>query len=243
MQPGRLRIRKVCRYRKARYPSRSPHAKPRRSPGARVVRAAAVPAAVLALGAGGCLDCGVDDSRIVDTIGPSDAWRLARLTELEGCAVVRSAIEEAVREDTDPCAVPTLVERLLEDQPLAIVDADAGPIGSAEIDFLAPQDTIPASERCPARLRQAVGFEFMTSEEGDNEDVSGRTEGLTRTEREALAAIRTLGRDAIAVLDAEGFTYMMPSYGDPSPYRARAEEDLRQAVLELIAELRRDGML
>jgi hypothetical protein len=268
MHPGRLYIRKVRRYRKARYPSRSPYVKPSRSPGASVLRAAAAPAAALALGAGGCLDQGADDTPdatsgieggreagpesgsevrddawFVDTIGMSDAWRLARLTELEGRAVIRAAIAEAALEDTDPCAVPTLSERMREDQSLAILNAEAEPAGSAVIDLFAPQDTIPAGETCPARLRQAVGFEFMTPEEGDDEDVSGRTEGFTRTEREALAARRTLGKEAMAVLDAESFPYATLEYADPSPYRARAEENLRAAVLELIAELRRDGML
>ncbi|MBI5489304.1 MAG: hypothetical protein HY905_18360 [Deltaproteobacteria bacterium] len=269
-----MRIRTVRRYRRARYPSRSPAAKTRQSVGRTALRAAAVPAAALALGAGGCVaaaadpepDGGEDTStRVEDSRaemdgghddaggGWDDTWfsdgvaadvsHLLRLTESEGRAVIRRAVEEATRDDTDPCAAPTLAERLNEDQTIEVAGSDGVVVGTAEMDFLAPQDLIREGEACPQRLRQAVGFEFLTFEEDDNEDVSGRAEGFTAAELAALADLRSSGKAAMEVLDAELFTYWTYSYGDPSSSRAVAEENLRQAVLDLIAELRRDGML
>ncbi|MBI5499617.1 MAG: hypothetical protein HY907_05210 [Deltaproteobacteria bacterium] len=274
METSRLRIRTVRRYRKARYPSRSPAAKPKRSVGSTALRAAAVPAAALALGAGGCVETtveagadggedvstrvddaredtgggrddaggGWDDAWVTDGVG-ADVSHLVRLTESEGRAVIRQAVEEATRDDADPCAVPTLTERLNEDQTIEVAGSDGAVVGTADMDFLAPQDLIREGEACPQRLRQAVGFEFLTFEEGDHEEESGLATGFTAAELAALADLRSSGKAAMEVLDAELFTFWTYTYGDPSAYRAEAEANLRQAVLELIADLRRDGML
>lgn len=230
------------------------------------MRTAAVPAAALALGAGGCLDTSSDvspDSGDAST-RPEDARDDSGggypgerdfsggdvgsasflLTEYEGRAVIRRAVEEASLEDTDPCAAPTLAERLNEDQTIEVTGLDGEIVGTAQIDLLAPQDLISESDSCPQRLRQVVGFEFLTAEWGDDELRSGLPDGFTPAERAALAELRASGKAAIEFLDAASFPYTAPGgYGDRSSYRALAEGNLHRAVLELIAELRRDGML
>ena len=66
---------------------------------------------------------------------------------------------------------------------------------------------------------------------------------MTSAERTALVELRAGGKAAIAVLDATEFSYSVPRYSDPTSFRAEAEARLREAVLGLIEELRRDGML
>jgi hypothetical protein len=91
-------------------------------------------------------------------------------SEREARAVVRAAVEEASVLETDPCPVPTLAGRLNEDLDFEIADLAGTPVGTPNIDLLAPQDLIPASDECPQRLRPAVGFESLSGETGDVEE-------------------------------------------------------------------------
>lgn len=267
MDHGRLRVRRVRRYRKARYPSRHPRAKRATSPARRVLRAAAGPAVALGLSAGAAAcDGGVslvgEDQDVEDAADASEAtdetylppdemiggarpegeYYTVYLSEAEGRALIAEAVHEERDEWADPCAAPTLAERLTgtpEDQPF---EADGI---QANVDLLAPAISVEWTEDCLGGYRPAVGFEFATEEAGDDEDLSRNPAGFTDAEEGVLPALRERYEAAIALLRATDFPYGVWDYGwyvDDSD-RARAEQALRDAVRVLLDDLQRDGFI
>lgn len=277
MQNGRLKVRRVRRYRKARYPSRSPEARARRavSIGGRVLRAAAGPAAALGLGAAGAAcsgsvnlaGSGRDAADVRPDAAPEDAAPDADLctdyihttpvavgacytrylTEAEGRAAIADAVREATATPTDPCENPPLHERLVAGGDLSLPAAGGAAPVAASIDLLAP--ALPAEEEsppCPPRARPPVGFEFLTAEAGDDQDVSGDPAGLTNAEETSLRTRRDRRETGVAVLRASDYPYRyleLVGGGTDDHDRLRAEEELRAAVRALVEDLRRDGML
>lgn len=291
MRTGGLRIRRVRRYRGARYPSRHPGAKRGGSPARRVLRAAAAPAVALGLGAAGGLGCeeglnlvgtGADapdagetvdivaegsaddagredaapteDATVPEDAGPDDAepdWGIEGdiapgtyytryLSETEGRALIAGIADTVTGAPTDPCAHPTLAERLRADQPFA------APGVTVEVDLFAPAAAVEEAPPCPGARRPAVGFEFLTVEAGDDEDVSGRPEGLTDAEERALAALDATHEAHVRPLPATDYAFTVIEYDDgwiDDSDRARAERLLGDTVREVLDGLRRDGCI
>ncbi|MBN1769764.1 MAG: hypothetical protein JXB32_00775 [Deltaproteobacteria bacterium] len=279
MGSGKLCVRRVRRYRKARYPSRHPQARRGGSPARRVLRAAAGPAVALGLGAAGAACDGgvslvgedhdvVDPTDVADSTDATDAtdtleatdetyvppddmiaggrpegdYYTAYLSEAEGRALIAAAVHEDGSEWVDPCAAPTLAERLTgvpEDRPFEAEGV------RADVDLLAPAISVEWTEDCLGGYRPAVGFEFATVERGDDEDVSDDPAGFTDAEEAALPGLRERYEAALALLRATDFPYGVWDYGwytDDSD-RARAEQAVRDAVRVLLDELRRDGFI
>ncbi|MBN1771116.1 MAG: hypothetical protein JXB32_07645 [Deltaproteobacteria bacterium] len=237
-----------------------------------MLRAAAGPAAALGLGAacnGGvnltgtghdatdvppdvAVEDGADDVDLCTdymhtTPAAVGACYVRYLTEAEGRAAIEAAVEETTATPTDPCESPTLHERLATDRTLSLPATDGAGGVTATVDLFAP--ALPAAEEtppCPARARPAVGFEFLTDEAGDDEDVSDDAAGLTDAEEASLRTRRERHEAGIAVLRTRDYPYRFLELvgGGTDDYdRLRAEEDLRAAVRALIDDLRRDGML
>ena len=278
MGNGTLVLRKVRRYRKARYPSRSPAARARRAGSARglVLRAAAGPAAALGLGAAGAAcnggvnlvgsgrdaaDVADPDVAVEDAADDVDlctdymhttpvavgACYVRYMTEAEGRAAIVGAVREATATPADPCESPTLDERLRPDVTLSLAATpEAGGV-TATVDLLAPE--LAAGEEappCPARARPAAGFEFVTAEAGDDEDVSGDPAGLTDAEEASLRGRHERREVGVAVLRARDYPYRfleLVGGATDDRDRLRAERELRDAVRTLVEDLRRDGML
>ena len=277
MGHGKLSVRKVRRYRKARYPSRHPAARRGGSPVRRVLRAASGPAVALGLGASGAAcDGGLnlvgEDQDVVDATDGTEAtdatdttdrveaadefvepeafpggrpegdYYTAYLTEAEGRALIVEAVRADAAETADPCAAPTLAERLggvPEDLPFEAEGV------RASVDLLAPAISVEWTEDCLGGFRPAVGFEFATEERGDDEDLSGDPYGFSAAETAALPGLRERYEAAIALLRAAEFSYGVWDYGgyvDDSD-RARAEEAVRAAVRVVLDELKRDGFI
>ncbi|MBI5490929.1 MAG: hypothetical protein HY905_26590 [Deltaproteobacteria bacterium] len=270
MRNSPLALRKVRRYRKARYPSRHPTARRAPSLRQRVLRGAAAPAVALGLGAaaGACdgdVSLAGDDPDASDAVAPDDAapdlvddpdsilggegpsgtYYLRYLTEAEGRALIAETIAADTTPPANPCEEPVLADRVLEDQPFVRLADDGTTAARASIDILAPEIHVEVTPECPAAWRASVGFEFATDEAGDDEDVSGNPDGLTDAEEAALASLRESRAAAVAVIRSSDHPYDVWDYGAwVEDYdRANAEEEVRQAVRNLIADLRRDGML
>ena len=281
MRTGGLRVRRVRRYRGAHYPSRHPGAKRGGSPARRVLRAAAVPAVALGLGASGGLGCeeglnlvgtgadapdagetadvvaegstddaGREDAAPTEDASPDDAepdWGMEGdmapgtfytrlLSELEGRELIAAAVVEPETAPYDPCPHPALTERLRPDQDFV------APGVATNVDLLAPEESPP----CPGTLLPAVGFEFLTEEAGDDEDVSGRPEGLTDGEERALAALDATHAAHVRVLPATDYAFTVIEYDDgwiDDSDRARAERLLGDTIREILDGLRRDGCI
>lgn len=279
MGHGKLCVRKVRRYRKARYPSRHPAARRGGSPVRRVLRAASGPAVALGLGAGGAACDGglnlvgqdqdvvdaTDGTEATDTTDATDVveatdetyvppddmmaggrpegdYYLVYLTEAEGRAAIVEAVREDAAETADPCAAPTLAERLdgvPEDRPFEAEGV------RASVDLLAPAISVEWTEDCLGGFRPAVGFEFATEERGDDEELSSDPDGFSAAEAAALPGLRERYEAAIALLRAAEFSYGVWDYGgyvDDSD-RARAEAAVRAAVRVVLDELKRDGFI
>jgi hypothetical protein len=115
----------------------------------------------------------------------------------------------------------------------------------ANVDLLAPKVTVEATEEgCPGGERPAVGFEFMTDEAMDDEDISGAPGGFTDDEEAALDAMRARREAAVERLRADGFPYVVRTgpYWDESD-KSRAEQLVRDTVQALFDDLRADGLL
>jgi hypothetical protein len=225
-----------------------------------VLRAAAGPAVALGLGAGGAACDGsvslVGDEDVVevtdetyvppdDMLGgarPEGDYYTAYLSEAEGRALIVDAVHEEGAEFIDTCAGPTLAERLTgapEDQPFEAAGV------RAEVDLLAPEITVPWTYDCLGGYRPAAGFEFLTEERGDDEDLSGDPAGFTAAEAVALTGLRERYEAALTLLRATDFAYGVWDYGDwvDDSDRARAEEAVKAAVRVVLDELKRDGMI
>ena len=285
MQGRRLAVRRVRRYRVARYPSRHREAKRVVSIGRRALRAAAVPAAALGIGAmGGACEGGMtlvgddpDARDVVETVEdvtddvadvvedvtddgtpdtddadsmiaggrPEGTHYVRYLTEAEGRALIAATVDEATAPPTDPCEAPVLAERVREDQPF-LHSAGAGDPGvQANVDLLATEIAVELTPECGGGIRPAVGFEFMTDEAGDDEDVSGDPNGLTDAEETYLEGLRDGRRASISALRAADYPYDVVDYdGYIEDYdRVRAEELVRQTVRAILDELRLDGLI
>jgi hypothetical protein len=271
MRTAGLRVRRVRRYRMARYPARSPAARARRGGplGERVLRLAAGPAAALGIGvAGGACEGGVNlvgdapdatdatdatgedvdlctDYTLTTPVGIADCY-VRYLTEAEGREVIREVVHTETGSPTDPCAHPTLDERLTEDLPFRsdLAPDPSVPVGT--IDLLAPEISVEPSPPCPGAAWPTVGFEFMTDEAGDDEGLSGNPAGLTDDEEALLADLRARHEVGIAVLRATDYPYRFVELMDgrfDDTDRVRAEDLLRAAVRTLLDDLRRDGMI
>jgi hypothetical protein len=265
-----LSIRRVRRYRKAAYPSRSRAARHGGTLVDKTLRAAAAPAVALGLGAalGGCdggtrLEGEGDAGDAVDTVDSPDAvdpWGdmiagarpdghryTVYLTEAEGRALIDEVVGEETVGDTDPCR-PALHLRLHEDWGFRLDDtAIPGFDPGLEADRLAPEMRIEIDEAppCPPGFLPPIGFEFMTEEAGDDQDVSADPRGLTDAEEAVLDEFRTAGTAAIARIRADDFPYEVVDWDgwlDESD-KARAESLVRETVRALLADLRRDGFL
>jgi hypothetical protein len=168
---------------------------------------------------------------------PAGTHYLRYLTEAEGRAIVLDAVRAADGEP-GPCMPVTLGDRLSEDQPFV---HDVGPV-NATIDLL----SATYNTSCPPSPFPPVGFEWMTEEAGDDEDVTGNPAGLTDAEELTLRNLRDVHQAAIAVLPATDYAYSVWDYGggivDDSD-RARAETLLRETVREIVEDLERDGFI
>ena len=268
MRNGKLAVRKVRRYRVARYPSRCRESRARHA-GAmrqRMLRAAAGPAAALGIGAvGGACESGLNligdeddatdtttddesfcaDYAVTSPVGVGDCY-VRYLTEAEGRALIEDLIREETASPSDPCDRPTLHERLMTDQPFPSGGEPEPDDVVGRIDLLAPALDVEPAPPCPGGDRPAVGFEFMTDEAGDDEDVSGNAEGLTGAEEALLGLLRARREAGIAPIHATGYPYRVVEFVDgrlDDSDRARAENLLRAAVRTLLDDLRRDGMI
>jgi hypothetical protein len=229
-----------------------------------VLRLAAGPAAALGIGvAGGACEGGVNligdepdatdatggdadlctDFTLTTPVGIADCY-VRYLTEAEGHAVIREVVHAETGSPTDPCAYPTLDERLTEDVPFWGSAGPADYIGT--IDLLAPVISVEPSPTCSGDVRPAVGLEFMTDEAGDDEDVSRLAAGLSNTDEGRLADLRARAEVGIGVLRAIDYPYRLVELMDgrfDDTDRARAKDLLRTAVRTWIDDLRRDGMI
>jgi hypothetical protein len=276
-----LQIRRVARYRKAAYPSRSRKAKPHRTLTERVVRAAAGPAVALGLGAG--CDGGTqlvgdpDAADAVDTVdtvadatdvrpvedAAADDWVeedipifpgeydpgtlvIRYLTEAEG----RALIDDAVAGETvpGPAGFPPLAGRIQPDRPFRIVEPVPATEPGLNVDRLAPSIRVPVPGDPGADgLAPAVGFEFMTDEAGDDQEVSGDPDGLTRREESLLDGLRSERSAAIERLRSADYPYDVwvhewDGWEDDSD-KVNAENAVRETIRALLDDLRRDGFL
>jgi hypothetical protein len=276
----------------ARYPSRHREAKRVVSIGRRALRAAAVPAAALGLGAlGGACEGGMtlvgddpDARDVVETVEdvapetadvaedvaedvadvpedvtpdtddsdsmiaggrPEGTHYVRYLTEAEGRALIAATVDEATSPPTDPCEAPVLAERVREDQPFLHSDGAGDPGVQANVDLLATEIAVELTPECGGGVRPAVGFEFMTDEAGDDEDVSGDPNGLTDAEETYLEGLRDDRGASISALRAADYPYDVWDYdGYIEDWdRARAEELVRQTVRAILDELRLDGLI
>jgi len=184
------------------------------------------------------------DYTLTTPVGIADC-HVRYLTEAEGRAVIREVVHTETGSPTDPCAHPTLDERLTEDVPFrSRIAPPSFHVGT--IDLLAPEISVEPSPPCPGGSRPTVGFEFMTEEAGDDEDLSGNPAGLTNADEAGLAELRALHEVGIAVLRATDYPYRLVELMDgrfDDTDRPRAEDLLRAAVRTLLADLRRDGMI
>ncbi len=188
----------------------------------------------------------VDDTDSIMAGGRPDGFHYTRyLTEAEGRALIAATVAEATAPPADPCETPVLAERLAEDRMFA--EGEPAGTGSvlANIDLLAPEIAVETSPECPGGIRPSVGFEFMTDEAGDDEEVSGDPDGLTGAEETYLAGLREERRAAISVLRAADFPYDVVDYGGyiEDYDRTRAEGLVRDTVRAIIDGLRRDGLI
>jgi hypothetical protein len=182
-------------------------------------------------------DAGGGDSG--DDEGGADAVRrtVRQLTEAEGRALIRAVIHEATGTSSDPCH-PTLDERIIED--VALVDLAI----RAELDLYAPVQCIDGPD-C-GRCFGVSGFEFLTDEAGDDEEISGDPDGFTDAEAAQIADLRRSRAAGVGLLRAADYSYVAWAFGDgevDDGDKARAEELLRAMVRTLIAELVRDGLI
>ena len=252
-----LTIRKVRRYRKAQYPSRHPQAKRTGSVAERMLRGAAVPAVALGLGAaGGACDGGLSlagtepdaPDAAADVIEypeglngdmPAGTYYLRYFTEAEGRAIIHETVLEADGDPSPPCDPVTLGERLVDDQPFVREGEEAVNIG---VDLLADPYVPP----CVRPGLPAVGFEWMTEEARDEEDVTANPAGVSSAEEASLRILRERREAAISVLRATDYSYGVWEYEDGwiDDYdRARAETLLRETVREIVDDLRRNGFI
>jgi hypothetical protein len=169
---------------------------------------------------------------------PAGTHYLRYFTEAEGRAILLDAINAADGEPSPPCMPYTLGDRLREDQPF-VREGDE-PV-NASIDLLAERYVPP----CLRGELPAVGFEWMTEEARDDEDVTGNPAGLTDAEELALRNLRASAAAAISVLPATDYAYSVWDYEgwiDDSD-RARAETLLRETAREIVDDLRRNGFI
>jgi hypothetical protein len=295
MRERGLRIRRVRRYRVARYPSRHPGAKRGGSPVRRVLRASAAPALALGLGAAGGLGCddgvtlagaepdapdagettdvvlegAVDDAGRdverddaappedvavpedagLDDAAPDYGWEgdmmpgtyyTRILDELAARELIARTVQEETGAPGDPCARPTLAERLLPEGEFR------RPGVELNVDLLAPEAAVEETPGCAGGLRPAAGFEFKTDEEADDEDVSGRPAGVTDAEERVLAELDAAHRAHVRVLPSTDYAYTVIEYEDgwiDESDRARAERLLGDTIREILDGWRRDGCI
>ncbi|MDI7269537.1 MAG: hypothetical protein QME96_16230, partial [Myxococcota bacterium] len=166
------------------------------------------------------------------------------LTEAEGRALIGDLVREETANPSDPCEHPTLHERLMTDLPFPIGAGSDDALG--RIDLLAPAISVEWAPPCLGGYRPAIGFEFMTDEARDDEDVTGNAEGLTDAEEAFLGALRERREAGIAPIHATDHPYGVLEYIDgriDDSDRARAEDLLRATVRAMLDDLRRDGMI
>jgi hypothetical protein len=169
------------------------------------------------------------------------------LREAEGRAVIRGVIREETGSPTDPCAHPTLDERIVDDLDYRLGDCGSDvDTGSANVDLLAPETSVEWAPPCPGGMRAAVGFEFLTDEAGDDEDVSGDPAGLTDGEEAWLVRNRECGEAAVSALRATDYPYEVWEYDDGTiddSDRRRAEGLLGDTVRAIIDDLKDEGFI
>jgi hypothetical protein len=185
------------------------------------------------------------------------------LREEEGRDALQLAFLEADREAqeaspgaVDPCAPPTLEDRLQLDGNFIRAADELATAIDVRVDALLPALDLPADESCPARTRPAVGFELLTDEAGDDEDHSRDPYGLSDAEERALQALREHGEALITLLRPEDYPVAVhfrdssidDDDGPSSPSMEEREvEDaqrrLRETVRAILATLRTDGLL
>jgi hypothetical protein len=191
-----------------------------------------------------------EDAAVPEDAGPDDAepdygWEgdmmpgtfyTRLLSELEARELIAAAVVEPETAPYDPCPHPALAERLRPDQDFA------APGVATNVDLLAPEESPP----CPGTLLPAVGFEFLTEEAGDDEDVSGRPAGVTDAEEAALAELDATHAAHVRVLPATDYAFTVIEYEDgwvDDSDRARAERLLGDTIREILDGLRRDGCI
>ena len=133
----------------------------------------------------------------------------------------------------------TLGERLVDDQPFVREGEEAVNIG---VDLLADPYVPP----CVRPGLPAVGFEWMTEEARDEEDLTANPAGVSSAEEASLRVLRERREAAISVLRATDYSYGVWEYegGYIDDYdRARAETLLRETVREIVDDLRRNGFI
>jgi hypothetical protein len=199
--------------------------------------------------AGGSVDVAVEDvppdyAEPEGLMGdmPAGTWYTRYFSEVEGRQLVLDAIRESEGVPAPPCAPLVLSDRLNEDQPFVTTGDRVEPV-NVSVDLLAESYVAP----CMRGELPPVGFEWMTDEARDDEDVTANPAGLTEGEERSLAMMREAGTAGIAVLKAADYSYQVweeygGGYVDESD-RARAETLLRETVREIVNDLRRDGLI
>jgi hypothetical protein len=173
---------------------------------------------------------------------PAGTWYTRYFSEAEGRQLMLDAIRESEGLPIPPCAPLVLSDRLNDDQPF-VAPGDRLPPVNASIDLLSEPYVAP----CMRGSLPAVGFEWMTEEARDDEDVTRNPAGLTDEEEDGLAILRETGSAAISVLKAADFSYQVyEEYGGGSideSDRPRAEAQVRDAVRAIVEDLLRDGLI
>jgi hypothetical protein len=170
---------------------------------------------------------------------PAGTYYLRFFSEAEGRAIIHETVLDADGDPGPSCEPVTLGERLVDDQPF-VREGDA-PV-NVGVDLLADPYVPP----CARPGLPAVGFEWMTEEARDEEDVTGNPAGVSAAEEAALRALRERREAAISVLRAADYSYDVWEYegGTIDDHdRARAETLLRETVREIVDDLRRNGFI
>ncbi|MBI5488064.1 MAG: hypothetical protein HY905_12090 [Deltaproteobacteria bacterium] len=184
----------------------------------------------------------VEDAELPEGLNgdmPSGTYYLRYLSEAEGRALIQETVLEADGDPSPPCDPVTLGERLNDDQPFVRDGETPVDIG---VDLLSDPYVPP----CARPGLPAVGFEWMTEEARDDEDLTGNPAGVSAAEESALRALRESREAVISVLRATDYSYNVWEYEDgwiDDSDRARAESLVRETVREIVDDLRRHGFI
>ncbi|MBI5500414.1 MAG: hypothetical protein HY907_09235 [Deltaproteobacteria bacterium] len=170
---------------------------------------------------------------------PAGTYYLRYLSEAEGRTLIHETVLETDGDPTPPCDPATLGERLNDDQPFA---HDGETPVAIDVDLLSDPYVPP----CARPGLPAVGFEWMTEEARDDEDLTANPAGVSAAETSALRALRESRAAAISVLRATDYSYGVWEYEDgwiDDSDRTRAESLVRETVREIVDDLRRNGFI